>query len=135
MRTVTAGAMEAAGATLMGCVPKASFAAAPTVMLNVFDAALVRFRLAAVRVYPVPTLSMDRPLNVATPATAATSIVPESFPPPGFVPIAATTWAVLEVRFPLASWICTVTAGAIVGTAGRVGGLRPERPASTRPLA
>ena len=37
MRTVTAGVIDAAGATLIGCVPNASFAAAPTVMLKAIE--------------------------------------------------------------------------------------------------
>lgn len=40
---------------------------------------------------------IDRLLNVATPATALTVAVPDSVPPPGFVPIATVTDAVEEV--------------------------------------
>src|SRR5947208_703357 len=51
---------------------------------------------------------MDRVANVATPATALTVFVPESVPPPGFVPIAMAMLAVeLVTVFPNAS--CTVT--------------------------
>src|ERR1035441_9419816 len=55
---------------------------------------------------------MERLLNVATPATAATAVVPLSVPPPGLVPIARLTVAVLVVSTsPLLSSTCTVTAG------------------------
>ena len=52
-------------------------------------------------------------LKVAVPATAATVAVPESVPLLGLVPMAIVTLAVLVVRLPAASWICTVTAGEI----------------------
>ena len=61
----------------------------------------------------MPDLLIDRSLKVATPLEAATVVVPDSVPPPGLVPIAAVTLAALAVRFPPASWICTVTAGLI----------------------
>src|SRR5512132_1618786 len=55
---------------------------------------------------------MDRLENVATPAAAATVVVPDSGPPPGLVPIATVTLAVeLVTVLPKAS--CTVTAGEI----------------------
>src|SRR3989441_3392629 len=57
---------------------------------------------------------MERLLNVAVPLTAATVAVPPSVPLPGFVPMATVTEAVLVVRLPSESCICTVTAGAIV---------------------
>src|SRR5512140_658419 len=51
---------------------------------------------------------MDRLENVATPATAATVLVPDSVPPPGLVPIATVMLAVeLVTVLPNAS--CTVT--------------------------
>src|SRR5438552_11401350 len=52
---------------------------------------------AAVSVYPVPLLSMDRLEKVAIPAVAATVRVPESAPPAGFVPIATVTLPVNPV--------------------------------------
>ena len=55
-------------------------------------------------VYPVPTLLIARSSNVVTPATAGSETVPESVPPPGFVPIAIETVALLDVTvFPPAS--------------------------------
>ena len=40
---------------------------------------------------------MDKVLNVATPFTAATVLVPDSVPPPGLVPIATVMLALLDV--------------------------------------
>src|SRR5437867_37033 len=72
----------------------------------------------AVSVYPVPTLSIDRLANVATPALAATVAVPASVPLPGFVPIATVTFPVNPVAvLLLASWAVTWTAGVMVGRA------------------
>ena len=49
-------------------------------------------------------------LNVATPPTAATVVVPLKVPVAGFVPIAKTTFAVEPVTvLPFASWIVTTT--------------------------
>ena len=59
--------------------------------------------------------SIERPGNVATPFTAATVLVPESVPPPGFVPIASVTFPVNVVTVaPPLSAARTVTAGVIV---------------------
>src|SRR5437667_289830 len=57
---------------------------------------------------------MDRVEKVATPATAATVVVPESAPPPGLVPVATVMLAV-ELVAVLLNASCTVTrtAGAI----------------------
>jgi hypothetical protein len=52
--------------------------------------------------------------NVATPATAFTVAVPDSVPPPGFVPMAKVTAFVAPVTtFPCASSMLTCTDGAI----------------------
>src|SRR5436853_7863864 len=57
---------------------------------------------------------MLNPGNVATPPAAATAVVPESVPPPGFAPIASVTVAVNAVAvFPCASCAVTWTAGVI----------------------
>jgi len=42
----------------------------------------------AVKVYPVPDLSIFNPENADTPPVAATDAVPERVPPPGLIPIA-----------------------------------------------
>src|SRR5207237_1144192 len=86
--TCTEGAMFAPAVALVGWVVKASFDAAAALMLNPAEVAEVSGADAAVSVYPVPTLSMERLEKVATPLTAATVVVPDSVPPPGLVPIA-----------------------------------------------
>src|SRR5437870_12446009 len=61
---------------------------------------------------------MESPENVATPLTAATVAVPDSVPPPGFVPIATVTFPVNPVAvFPCPSWAVTWTAGVIAAPA------------------
>src|SRR2546430_7902845 len=56
--------------------------------------------------------------NVATPAVAATVVVPASVPPPGFVAIATVTFAVkLVTVLPSPSSTVTWTAGVIAAPA------------------
>src|SRR5581483_7149345 len=112
--TVIAGEMAVPAVALEGCWTKASFAAGPTEMSKAELVAPVSPVLDAASVYPVPGLSTERLENVAVPATAATDVVPESVPPPGFEPSAIVTVAVLVVRLSLASRTRTVTAGLIV---------------------
>ena len=50
---------------------------------------------------------------MATPATAATVVVPERVPPPGLLPIATVTLPVNAAVFPCASRAVTCTAGVI----------------------
>src|SRR6266566_3699575 len=77
--------------------------------------------LDAVSVYPVPTLSMLRPENVATPLTAATGPPPVSVPPPGLVPIASVTSPLNVVAVcPAASCAVTFTGGVIATPAVKV---------------
>src|SRR5678816_3704985 len=54
---------------------------------------------------------MDRLEKVATPAAAATVVVPESVPPPGLVPMATVMLAV-ELVTVLPNGSCTVTCTA-----------------------
>ena len=62
----------------------------------------------------MPVRLIDRFPNVATPPTAATVVVPESVPPPGFVPIAIVMLPVKDVTVvPPLSTARTVTAGEI----------------------
>src|SRR6266550_4705612 len=57
---------------------------------------------------------MLRPANVATPFVAATVVVPDSVPPPGFAPSVTTTFAVKPGSvLPNASSAVTWTAGVI----------------------
>ena len=84
-------------------------------MLKAVLVALVRPGLDALNVYPLPALSIDMLLNVATPLTAFTAPVPLSVPPPGFVAIARVIGAVLLVTgLPPASVTVTWIAGVIV---------------------
>src|SRR3989442_9000145 len=59
---------------------------------------------------------MDRSLNLATPFTVPTDVVPPSVAPPGFAAIAIVMLRPLSVgtRFPKLSCTCTVIAGLIV---------------------
>ena len=59
----------------------------------------------------MPDLAIEQPAKVATPDVAATGfVVHVNVPPPGLVPIANVTLALLDVTvFPPASW--TVTTG------------------------
>src|SRR5437899_1985711 len=60
--TCTPGVIDAPGTTLLGCTVKASFAAAPTLMLNTLLVVPVRLVAAAVNVYPVPALHSALPV-------------------------------------------------------------------------
>jgi hypothetical protein len=110
--TTGCGLNSALTTTPTGFVVNASFEAAPTEMLKVLLVASVKPLLDAVSVYPVPLLSIDSPLNVATPLTALAVAVPLNVPLLGFVPIATVIEAVLLVTvLPPAS--CTVTTGCV----------------------
>src|SRR5256712_2350159 len=99
--TSTAGVMVAAAAVLVGCTVNTSRDAAAGVMLKV---ALVTPRSPSAEklsVYPVPTLSIDKSENAASPPTAATVVAPERGPPPGLAGIAPLSNPVkLATRFP-----------------------------------
>src|SRR5512146_260392 len=113
--TWTAGAMATPPAVLVGCTRNARLAAGPTATLKAADVAAVRPVVFAVRVYPVPALSIVSVLKLATPPTAATLTVPPRVPLFGLVPTARVTLFVAAVtRFPPASRISTCTAGLIV---------------------
>src|SRR5207249_945080 len=85
-----------------------------TVMLKPLLMAPVRLVAEAMRVYPLPALSILKFAKVATPLTAATVVVPERVPLAGLVPIATAMLLVAVVTMlPWASWIATCTAGVI----------------------
>src|SRR6266513_2038821 len=109
----TAGVISAPAVVVIGCTENTSCVAVPAVMLN---AVLVVLPApVAVSVYPVPTLSIDSPANVATPPTAACVAVPASVPPPVLVPMARVTVPVKPVAvFPFASRAVTSTAGVML---------------------
>src|SRR5689334_10056959 len=81
-------------------------------------------------------------VNVATPLDAATVVVPDRLPAPGFVPIATATLPVNPVAvFPSASRAVTCTAGVSVAPAAALLGctvntnwVAPPAVMSNRPL-
>src|SRR3990172_2454690 len=84
---------------------------------------------------------MLRVLKLATPATAATCVVPERVPPPGLVPMLTVTLAVNPGRvLPKASWAVTwtgalITAPAVVVLGGTVKASRLALPGATVTVA
>src|SRR5690348_12924680 len=110
-----AGAMATPDAAFDGPCVNARWVAVPAVMSNAELMAPVKPVAVAERVYPLPALSMEALLKVATPLTGDTlATVPDSVPPFGFVPIASEIWFVAEVtRLLRASRISTWIAGAI----------------------
>src|SRR3990172_10279104 len=116
--TCTAGVGVFPAAVLVGCTAKPSWVAAPGAMVKAVLVAPVNPVAVAVSVYPVPLRLMLRWEKAATPATAATVVVPDSVPTLGFVPIAMVTSPVNPVaRLPSASRALTATAGVIVALA------------------
>jgi hypothetical protein len=113
MLTCTDGVIAAPATTLLGCTVNTSCVAAPAVTLNALLVADVSPPALAVSVYPAPTLLILRLENVATPPTAVTGVVPDSVPPPAFVPMAMVTEFAAETTFPSASSMLTCTAGVI----------------------
>src|SRR5438874_1378826 len=106
--TCTAGVIAAPAVAVVGCTLKTSTLGAPAVTLN---AALVPPLTPEAPAVSVPPLS---PENVATPAPAATLVVPVSAPAPGLFPSATVTDAVkLVTVLPNPSCAVTCTAGVI----------------------
>jgi hypothetical protein len=96
---------------LLGWTINPSFEADPAVILNAAGVASetegVHAGQVAVSVYPVPALSMLKPVNVATPVRLKIDVVPERKPVPGFVPIATVMVPLVLAVLPKAS--CAVT--------------------------
>src|SRR5947208_9360839 len=82
-------------------------------MLNELLVACVRVAVVAVSLSPVPTLSIVRFANVATPFTAFTGPLPDSVAPPGLPRAREIAPVKLGTVFPDASRAVTVTAGVI----------------------
>src|SRR2546427_6891788 len=81
-------------------------------MLNGALVAGVAPLVEATSVYPLPALSIVRPVNVAIPATAFTVVVPLNVPPAGFDPIESVTALVAPASvFPDPSCTATLMAG------------------------
>src|SRR5438552_2907503 len=114
--TCTAGVIAAPADVVLGSTENTSCVAVPAVMLN---AVLVVVPApVAVSVYPVPTLSIDSPANVATPPDAACVAVPDKAPPDGLVPMASVTLPVNPVAvFSFAPRAATLTPGVIAAPA------------------
>src|ERR1051325_5194963 len=113
--TWTAGVIFAPAVVVEGCAVKASEVALMSNGVLVAPGSPAAF---AVSVYPLPAWSMLRSANVATPATAATDVVPDNVPPDGFAPIATVTTPVNPVAvLPKPSRAVTCTAGVIVAPA------------------
>ena len=86
--------------------------AVPTVISKLADVAVLSPLAVASNVYPVPTLSIEISLNVASPLTAATTNVPDSVPLDGLLLIANVILSVaVGTRFPPASSTWTLIAG------------------------
>src|SRR5437016_6117483 len=112
----TAGVIAAPATEIVRGSCKASCVAPAAGVLNA--AHVVLAAPVAWTVSPVPTCSLPSPENVATPATAATVLVPDNAPLLGFVPIATVMFPVNPVAvLPLASWAVIWTAGVIAAPA------------------
>src|SRR5438093_7380489 len=116
--TSTAGAMAAPAAAVVGCWRKVRRTAVAGMMSNGPLATPVKPAAVAESRYPLPAWSMLSVENVATPATAATVVVPDNVPPAGLVAIATVMLPAKPVAvFPSASRAVTCTAGLIVAPA------------------
>ena len=104
--TLMAGDTEAVETVLLGSRLYTSCVAAPTVMSKLADVARLNPKAVASTVYPVPTLSIEISLKVATPLTADTVKVPDNVPLLGLLLMAKVMESVAVVtRLPPAS--CT----------------------------
>src|SRR5438034_759581 len=114
--TWTAGVIAAPATVLSSEERRAGTEGGAGVMLNA--AIDVLPAPVAVRVWPVPAFSMLTSAILATPATAATVLVPDKVPVLGLVPIATVMFPVNPLAvLPLASWAVTWTAGVIAAPA------------------
>src|SRR5207302_663389 len=112
--TCIAGVIAAPATVLLGWTLKLSCVAAPAVMLNGVEVVPLRLPLFAVLSLHDALPILLSPGNVATPATAATVVVPERVPLPGFAPSAIVTLPVKPVAvFPCPSSAVTCTAGVM----------------------
>src|SRR5437870_1372175 len=113
-RTFTAGLIWRPAIVVLGGVPNTSCVAVPAVIVK--ELLVVELNPAAVAAsrYPLLVLSSVRLAKVATPSTAATTVVPLSVLPPGLFPSVTVTFpAKVGTGFPAASSAVTRTAGPI----------------------
>src|SRR5574341_834970 len=116
MATWIAGETLAPPVVLVGCAVKASFAAAPAVMLNGSLVAAVYGDDVASSVYSAPTLSIRRSANCTWPAVNVFVTIPNSVPLAGLFAIAMVTATpdTVEIGLLNASVTWTSTAGAML---------------------
>ncbi len=109
IETVTLPSDPPAAAEL-GCCAYERWSAAAALIVKALLSAAVRAPSVACSWYPPAALSIERPLKLATPATAATVVVPESVAAGSPVPalIARVTFEVALVWLPYWSRIETV---------------------------
>src|SRR5205809_959148 len=127
--TSTGGVIVAPAVTVLGCTLKASRLAGPAITLKNALETPGKPGLAADSLYRPPLLSMLRLEKIATPATAAIVVVPESVAPlvpvPGSI-VSVTVPVKLAAVWPEASRAVTSSAGvnttpAVARCAGWVG--------------
>lgn len=95
----------------------------PATTLKAEEVVPVKPLLAAVRVYPLPTLLTDKSEKVAIPLTALAVTVPDKTPDPGLlVKVKVTLLVALVTVLNNASPILTVTAGLILAPAVTLAG-------------
>src|SRR6266852_1366080 len=111
--TCTAGVIVAAAGVVVGCTVNVSMLAAAGVLLNAVLVTAGSPLAVAVSVYPVPLLSMNSVANVATPFTAATTVVPPSTAPFPATSATVTVPGKLGTGLPNPSSAVTFTAGVI----------------------
>src|SRR2546425_992667 len=116
--TSIAGVMLAPATVLVGCTVNTRVAAVPAVILNAVLVPVAGPVALAVRVYPVPTLSIETGGAAARPSTATSGAAASIDPPPALVPMASVTLPVNPVAvLPFASRAVTSTAGAMLAPA------------------
>ena len=99
--TLMAGEIDNVAAVLIGPTLKPNCTALPTVMSKLADVTVLNPPAVASSVYPVPTLSMEMSLKVASPLTTATVKVPDNVPLPGLLLMAKVMLSVaVGTRFP-----------------------------------
>jgi len=112
--TLMAGVIAAPAAVFVGSTIKPSFVAAPTVMSKLAEVAVLNPAPLASNVYPLPTLSTEMSLKVASPLTAAAVNVPDKVPLPGLLLMAnVIEFVAVTTRFPPASSTWTLMGGLI----------------------
>src|SRR6266849_2715587 len=134
--TCTGGVIVGPASVVVGCTVNANTLAAAGVILNAVLTTAGSPVAVAVRVYPVPLTSMNSVPKVATPFSAATTVVPPSTAPFPATSATVTVPVKLGTGFPNASSAVTFTAGVIWRSATVVTGctVNANRVASPAPM-